>query len=94
MESWPCPPSLPRDLRENMQSPFNRCLLYDMNFAGMDAKMNPDATQAQVDVRSVHECTPNSNEAQTKTSQHEVFTLQRHGEHWAIDSVQRAPAAP
>lgn len=80
-------PSLPRDLRQNMQRAFTNCLLYEVTFSGMQVELNPEATQAQVDVRSAHMCTPNSNERQTTTSREDVFTLRKQGEGWLIDSV-------
>ena len=80
-------PSLPRDVRQDMQRNFTNCLLYDVTFSGMQVELNPDATQAQVNVRSAHQCTPNSNERQTTTTHDDAFTLQRQNNDWVIASV-------
>jgi hypothetical protein len=85
-------PSLPRDLRQNMQRAFASCVVYEVVFSNMQLELNPEATQAEVDARSAHTCTPNSNERQTTTSRDDVFTLQRQGDNWLIASV--AAAAP
>jgi serine/threonine protein kinase len=80
-------PALPAGLRQNMQRAFATCLLYDVRFSDMQVELNPDATEAQVNVRSAHECTPNSNERQTTTTRDDAFTLQRQNDNWVIASV-------
>ena len=86
-------PSLPRDLSQDMQRAFASCLLYEVMFSGMQVKLNPEAAQAQVDVRSTHTCTSQSNGRQTTTSRDDLFTLQRQRENWVIDSVVPAPVS-
>jgi hypothetical protein len=83
-------PSLPRDLRQRMQAAFKRCLLYDVRFSDMQVDLNPQATAAKVSVTSEHECTPNSNEPYSTTTEQDVFTLSRDGEAWRIDSLARS----
>jgi hypothetical protein len=60
----------------------------------MQVELNPaDPTRAHVDVRSTHNCTPNSGERQTTTTQRDVFSLRKNGDTWRIDSAVRAPNA-
>jgi hypothetical protein len=86
-------PTLPRDLSQDMQRAFASCLLYEVMFSDMQVQLNPDATQAQVAVRSTHECTSQSNGRQTTTSRDDLFTLQRQRENWVIDSVVPVPVS-
>ena len=80
-------PSLPRALRLDMEREFNRCLLYEVMFSDMQVTLNPEATEAEVNVQSAYTCTPNSNERQRSATRDQAFTLQRQGEEWLIDSV-------
>ena len=76
-----------------MQRSFNNCLVYEVTFADMQVEMNPaNATLAQVDVRSTHTCTPNSEGQQTTTAQRDIFTLRKSGDTWRIDSAVRPPS--
>jgi hypothetical protein len=84
--------ALPADLRATMQKDFDRCIVYEVNFANLDVQLNPEATQATVDLRSTHICTPNSNDPQQTTNRQETYTLQRQGENWLIASVSSARA--
>lgn len=87
-------PTLPRDTRQTMQRAFTNCIVYEVTFADMQVELNPaDPTRAEVDVRSIHTCTPNSGGRQTTTAQRDVFTLRKNGEAWVIDSASRAPDA-
>jgi serine/threonine-protein kinase len=84
--------TMPADLRATMQKEFERCLVYEVTFSGMQVELNPDATAATVNVRTAHTCTPNSNDPQTTVNRDEAFRLQRQGENWLIDSASSAPA--
>jgi serine/threonine-protein kinase len=85
-------PTLPREIRQTMQKTFDACLVYEVTFADLQVAWKETApTQAEVDVRSTHTCTPNSNARQTTTAHHDVFLLRKNGENWVIDSV--APVA-
>jgi hypothetical protein len=84
--------AMPANLRTTMEREFDRCLVYELTFSNMQVELNPDATQATVNVRAAHECTPNSNDPQTTVRRDETFTLQRTGENWLIDSVSSSPA--
>ena len=87
-------PTLPGETRQAMQRSFSDCLVYEVTFADMRVELEPtDATQAQVDVRSTHICTPNSGGRQITTGQHDVFTLRKSGDGWRIDSAVQAPDA-
>jgi hypothetical protein len=87
-------PTLPPEARQAMQRSFDTCLVYEMTLGDMQVAWNETApTQAQVDVRSTHTCTPNSNQRQTSTAHHDVFTLRKNGENWLIDSVAPVPAS-
>jgi serine/threonine protein kinase len=87
-------PTMPAGTRQTMERAFVNCLVYEVTFADMQVELNPaDPTRAQVDVRSTHECTPNSGGRQTTTAQRDVFTLRKSGEAWVIDSAVRAPDA-
>jgi hypothetical protein len=83
-------PSLPRDLRQRMQAAFARCLIYDVRFSDMQVELNPQTTEATVRVTTAHECTPNSDQRQTTTTERDVFTLSRNAEHWQIESLTRS----
>jgi hypothetical protein len=85
-------PTLPRDLRQTMQKSFSECLVYEVTFADMRVAWSESTpTRAEVDVRSDHTCTPNSDRRQTTTGHHDLFTLKKDGENWVIDSM--APVA-
>ena len=87
-------PTLPGETRQAMQRSFSDCLVYEVTFADMRVELEPtDATQAQVDVRSTHICTPNSGGRQIITGQHDVFTLRKSGDGWRIDGAVQAPDA-
>ena len=85
-------PTLPGETGQAMQRSFDDCLVYEVTFADMQVEMNlTDATQAQVDVRSTHTCTPNSGGRQTIAGQHDLFSLRKSGDDWRIDSAVPAP---
>ena len=87
-------PALPPETGQAMQRSFDDCLVYEVTFANMQIDMDPaNEALAQVDVRSTHTCTPNSGERQTTGEQHDLFTLQKSGDGWYIDSAVLAPDA-
>ena len=87
-------PTLPGETGQAMQRSFDDCLVYEVTFADMQVDMSPtDATQAQVDVRSTHTCTPNSGGRQTIAEQHDLFSLSKSGDDWRIDSAVPTPDA-
>jgi serine/threonine-protein kinase len=87
-------PGLPQATRQTMQRAFADCVVYDVTFGNMQVALDgADPTQAQVDVRSTHTCTPNSGGRQTTTSQHDLFKLRKNGDAWQIDSAARMPSA-
>jgi ketosteroid isomerase-like protein len=78
-------PELPADTRESMQQAFTNCLVYEVVFSDLQVTLdaaNPNS--AQVDVRSMHQCTPNSGGRQTNASHHDVFSLKKIGDEWVI----------
>jgi eukaryotic-like serine/threonine-protein kinase len=83
-------PELPADMRQAMEQAFTDCLVYEVQFGNMDVAFDAaDPSNATVDVRSTHTCTPNSGGRQTNASHHEVYSLKKAGDAWLI-----AAAAP
>ena len=86
-------PALPADTKRSMQEAFGNCLVYEVMFANMQVKLDAaNPTNAQVDVRSTHQCTPNSGGRQTNTSHHDVFSLKKVGDSWRIEGAEPVSA--
>jgi hypothetical protein len=88
-------PTLPREKRQAMQKTFDDCLVYEVGFDNMQIAWNDSApADALADVSSTHTCTPNSNQRQTKSVHHDLFTLKKAGDNWLIQATTPAPASP
>jgi hypothetical protein len=76
-------PELPADARREMEQAFTNCLVYEVQFGNMQVAYDAaDPDNAQVDVRSMHICTPASGGRQINTTRHDVFSLKRMGDQW------------
>ena len=69
-------PELPAETRRAMERAFTNCLVYEVTFDVMNVTLAAaDPNSAEVDLRSTHECTPNSGGPQTdRLSPRGVFT--------------------
>jgi hypothetical protein len=65
-----------------------------VTFANMKVALDPtDPNNAEVDVQSTHECTPNSGGRQTNASRHDMFSLRKIGDKWLIRGSTPASAS-
>jgi ketosteroid isomerase-like protein len=86
-------PELPAESRRTMERAFTNCLVYEVTFDVMNVTLSAtDPNSAEVDLRSTHECTPNSGGQQTSASRHEVFSLRKIKDEWLIASAAAVSA--
>ena len=85
-------PELPADTKRTMQQAFANCLVYEVEFADVKVRLDAaDPNKAEVDVLSMHTCTPTSGGRQTNASRHDAFSMRKIGDDWLI--AQAAPVS-
>jgi hypothetical protein len=86
-------PTLPANTRRSMEQAFADCIVYEVTFSEMQVALDPtDPTRGQVDLRSIHQCTPSSGGRQTNIAHRDLFSLKKSGDAWEIESAAAASA--